>query len=114
MCKSEASLARECKKHIIPLVFEEIKPWPPQGLGITFTDLLYLNVPGGNLDSLTFQKLSGDILKFVKPSSWTKNAKHLFVQMGSFPPYFGYIDTNIIYKQFTFVWVSKKSIGLKF
>ena len=111
MCRLEASLAHECNKHIIPLVFEEIKPWPPEGFGIIFTDLIYLRVPGGNLDDSTFGKLSSDILNIVKPSSWTKNAKHIFVQMGSFPPYFGYIDTNIIYKQFTFVWVSKKVSG---
>ena len=66
MCQREANLACNRKKHIIPMLFEKIDSWPPQGsLGMVFPDTRYLRLPGGILTNEKFEELLKKIMKVV-------------------------------------------------
>lgn len=70
MCLSEANLARDCKKLIVPLLFEDLGSWPPQGgLGLVFTDTLYLKPLDGALTDGEFEKLLKKIEEVVDSQS---------------------------------------------
>lgn len=59
-CPLEATLAHELGKHIIPLLLEDIKPWPPMGkLALVFTDRIYLKVAAasGGISEQKFAEL---------------------------------------------------------
>ena len=65
MCNKEAT-ASERKKHIIPMLFEDLDRWPPQGpLGMVFSDTLYLRLPDGILNNEKFEELSKKIMELV-------------------------------------------------
>ncbi|XP_022780468.1 uncharacterized protein LOC111321767 [Stylophora pistillata] len=66
MCQREAKLASERKKHIVPLLFEDLGSWPPQGsLALVFTDTLYLKLPDGVLTDIKFEELLKKIEEVV-------------------------------------------------
>lgn len=45
MCQREVTLADRREKRIIPLLFESIEPWPPEGqLGLILGPLVYINM----------------------------------------------------------------------
>ena len=70
MCQREANLACNRKKHIIPMLFEKLDSWPPQGsLGMVFPDTLYIGLPGGILTNEKFEELLKKIMKFVPPQN---------------------------------------------
>ena len=66
MCQREANLACNRKKHIIPMLFENLDSWPPKGsLGMVFSDTRYLRLPGGILTNEKFEELLKKIMEFV-------------------------------------------------
>lgn len=66
ICQREAKLASERKKHIVPLLFEDLGSWPPQdSLALMFTDTLYLKLPDGVLTDIKFEKLLKKIKEVV-------------------------------------------------
>ena len=70
MCQREANLACNRKKHIIPVLFEDLDSWPPQGsLGMVFSDTLYLRLPRGILTNEKFAELLKKIMEFVPPQN---------------------------------------------
>ena len=70
MCQREANLACNRKKHIIPVLFEDLDSWPPQGrLGMVFSDTLYLSLPDGTLTKEKFEELLKKIMEFVPPQN---------------------------------------------
>ena len=70
MCQREANLACNRKKHIIPVLFEDLDSWPPQGrLGMVFSDTLYLSLPDGTLTKEKFEELLKKIREFVPPQN---------------------------------------------
>lgn len=70
MCQREANLACNRKKHIIPVLFEDLDSWPPQGsLGMVFSDTLYHSLPGGTLTKEKFEELLKKIMEFVPPQN---------------------------------------------
>ena len=67
MGQREATLAHERKKRIIPVLFEDIHPWPPGGkLGLVFTDILYIKLPDGIIQNEKFQELLKQVRKFIQ------------------------------------------------
>lgn len=70
MCVKEATLASEREKHIIPVLFEDLDGWPPQGsLGMVFSDILYLKLPDGILNNEKFEKILKKIMELVRPQN---------------------------------------------
>lgn len=70
MCVKEATLASEREKHIIPILFEDLDEWPPQGpLGMVFSDIVYHKLPGGILNNEKFEKISKKCMEFVRPQN---------------------------------------------
>lgn len=66
LCIQEATLASEQEKRIIPVLYEGLDQWPPQGpLGIVFSEILSLSLPGGILTDEKFEELFGKIMEFV-------------------------------------------------
>ena len=70
MCIEEAALAKEREKHIIPVLYENLDPWPPQGaLGTVFSGIFYLSLRGGILSDQKFEALSRKIMELVRPQN---------------------------------------------
>ena len=68
MCIEEAKLAKEGKKRIIAVLYEDLDPWPPQGsLGRVFSDIFYLRLRRGLLSDEKFEELSRKIMELVRP-----------------------------------------------
>ena len=73
MCQKEVTLARSLKKPkpIIPLLFESLPEWPPEGpLGIPFTGLLHIKMSetldsAGNFPEEKLQELFRQVRKLV-------------------------------------------------
>lgn len=70
MCIEEATLAKEREKRIIPVLYEDLDQWPPQGtLGRVFSDIFYLRLRGGILSDEKFEELSRKIMELVRPQN---------------------------------------------
>ena len=62
VCKQEVGLAEKLKKPIIPLIFEEhLPPELAEGMGLSFSRLLYINCING----LSTEKIN-DVLKAIR------------------------------------------------
>ena len=74
MCQKEVTLAssRDVKKDIIPVLFESMPKWPPEGpLGIPFTDLVFIQMSetldsAGNFPEKELQDLFHQVRRFTK------------------------------------------------
>lgn len=70
MCVKEATLASEREKPIIPVLFEDLDKWPPQGpLGMVFSGIIYHKLRGGILNNETFEKISKKSMELVRPQN---------------------------------------------
>lgn len=62
VCKQEVGLAEKLKKPIIPLIFEEhLPPELAEGMGLSFSRLLYIKCING----LSTEKIN-DVLKAIR------------------------------------------------